>query len=102
MRSRRRAPSGAGGRLRAVPVRSRMTVRRRRGGGPLPRITQLAAALRSSREAICDLEGQLDALLATLRDPASTPDAAAAERLHGAARQAGSALASLRALAQRE
>jgi hypothetical protein len=88
--------------MRAVPARSRMTVRRRRAEVPLPRTTQLAAALRSSREALSDLEGQLDALLAALRDPASTPDAAAAERLHGAARQAGSAMASLGALARRE
>jgi hypothetical protein len=79
-----------------------MTVRPRRGAGSLPRTTQLAAVLRSSREAICDLEGQLDALLMTLRDPASAPDAGAAERLHGAARQAGSALASLRALARND
>jgi hypothetical protein len=76
-----------------------MTLRPRREGGLLPRTTQLAAVLRSSREALCDLEGQLDALLTTLRDSALAPDAGAAERLHGAARQAGSALASLSTLA---
>ena|SRR5215831_2169612 len=96
MRSRRRSPAGAGARLRGVPARSRMTVRH--AEAPLPRSTQLAAVLRTSREVICDLEGQLDALLATLRDPAAAPDVAAADRLHGAAAQAGSALAALRSI----
>lgn len=101
MRSRRRAPAGAGGRVRGVPPRSRTTRRRGRSAGgaasepPPQRTTRLAAALRSTREALCDLQGQLDALLAALRDPSSVPDAGAAERLHGAARQAGSAVASL-------
>ena len=83
--------------MRAIPARSRMTIRRRRTDEPLPRTAppDLAAALRSSREALCHLQGQLDALLAALRDPTTVPDAGAAERLHGAARQAGSAVASL-------
>ena len=62
----------------------------------------MVAALRSSREALVDIEGQLDALLAALRNPASgTIDAGAPERLRGATEQADSALASLRALAAR-
>jgi len=84
--------------VRALPARSRVTVRR--GGANLVRSTQLAAALRESREALTNIEDQLDALLATLRDPASAPDASAPERLHGAARHAGSALAALSALAR--
>jgi hypothetical protein len=84
--------------VRALPARSRVTVRR--AGANLVRSTQLAAALRESREALTNIEDQLDALLATLRDPAAAPDANAPERLHGAARNAGSALAALSALAR--
>jgi hypothetical protein len=84
-----------------VPPRSRLIVRRREAA-PLWRGSQLAAALRSSREALSAVEGQLDALLAALRDPGSAPpDAAAADRLSGAAARAGSALASLGTLARR-
>jgi hypothetical protein len=85
--------------VRAVPARSRVTVRRT--GTGLVRVTQLADALRESRQALVDIEGQLDALLATLRDPQGAPDPGAPERLHGAARHAGSALAALGALARR-
>jgi hypothetical protein len=84
--------------VRALPARSRVTVRR--AGANLVRSTQLAAALRESREALTSIEDQLDALLATLRDPAAAPDASAPERLHGAARHAGSALAALSAFAR--
>ncbi|HVR61498.1 MAG TPA: hypothetical protein VMU50_06345, partial [Polyangia bacterium] len=59
------------------------------------------AALRASREALTDIEGQLDAVLAALRDPARALDARAPERLHGAAQHAGSALAALTELARR-
>ena len=91
MRPRRRgAPSGS--RLRAVPARSRVTVRR---GSSLPRQATLAAALRQSRDALGRLEGELEALLAALRDPAARADAAAADRLRGAARAAGLAFADL-------
>ena len=99
MRARRRSSSGAESRVRAVPARSRVTVRKR--PAPMARTGQLAAALRTSREALTDLTGELDALLALLRDPAgAAPDGAAAERLHGAARQVGSAFATLGALAR--
>jgi len=97
MRRGRRNPSEL--RRRAVPARSRMTVRRPEA--PLLRSGQLAAALRSSREALSDIQDQLDALLAVLRDPAAAPDAGAADRLRGATRQADSALAALGALARR-
>ena len=55
----------------------------------------LAAALRTSREALTDIEGQLDALLAALRDPAKALDKRAPDRLRGATQNAGTALASL-------
>jgi hypothetical protein len=77
----------------------------RRPGAPrrsidLERSLELQAALRSSREALARVEGELGALLAALRDPAAALDAAAPDRLSGAARRAGNALASLGALAQ--
>ena len=92
MRPRRRgAPSGS--RLRALPARSRVTVRR---GPAAPRLATLAAALRQSRDALGRLEGELEALLAALRDPAARADAAAADRLHDAVAAAGAAIAGLR------
>jgi hypothetical protein len=69
-----------------------VTVRR---GPSLPRLATLAAALRESRDALGRLEGELDALLAALRDPAVRADAAAADRLRGAVRAAGLAFAGL-------
>jgi len=69
-----------------------VTVRR----GSLPRLVTIAAALRDSRDALGKLEGELDALLAALRDPAGRADAAAADRLRGAVRAASSAFAGLR------
>ena len=95
-RRRRAAPPG----LRArVPARSRVTVRRM--DAPLLRSTTLGAALRESRAALGQIEGELESLLAALRDPAARVDAAAADRLRGATVAAGDALASLRALARR-
>jgi hypothetical protein len=92
MRPRRRgAPSGS--RLRAVPARSRVTVRR---GSSAPRFATLAAALRQSRDALGRIEGELDALLAALRDPTASTDAAAADRLRSAVRAAGFALSGLK------
>ena len=82
-------------------MRSRVTVRRAGVGARLVRSTAMAAALRASREALTDIEGQLDALLATLREPAGVLEATAPERLQGATRSAGSALAALTALARR-
>jgi hypothetical protein len=74
-----------------------MTVRRREA--PLVRQSQLAAALRSSREALVDLEGQLDALLAAVRGGGSLR--AAADGVSGATAGAGAALARLGTLARR-
>ena len=92
MRPRRRgAPSGS--HLRALPARSRVTVRR---GSSAPRLATLAAALRQSRDAINRIEGELDALLAALRDPAGRADAASADRLQAAMQAAGVAVAGLK------
>ena len=88
---RRGAPSGS--RLRAVPARSRVTVRR---GPSLPRQATLAAALRQSRDALGRLEGELETLLAMVRDPSARAGAAAAECLRGAVEAAGLALAGLK------
>jgi hypothetical protein len=93
-----RSPSRRG---RALPVRSRVTVRRAGVGGRVVRSTAMAAALRASREALTDIEGQLEALLAVLRDPGAALDASVPERLQGATRDAGSALATLTELARR-
>jgi hypothetical protein len=81
-----------------VPASSRVTLRRE--STSLPRSVDLAAGVRCSREALVDIQGQLDALLAVLRDPSAAPDAAAPDRLRGAARDAGTALASLNALSR--
>ena len=70
----------------------------RRRGAPLVRGGQLAKALRSSREALTDLEGQLDALLAAVRGGGSLR--AAAEGVSGATLHADDALARLGTLAR--
>ncbi len=80
-------------RARGVPARSRVTVRRSQA--PLQRSTTLATALRDSREALGSLEGELDALLASLRASEDAPPAAAADRLRTATRAAAAAFASL-------
>ena len=76
-----------------------MTIRRG-GQAPLVRGSQLAAALRSSREALVDLESQLGALLAAVRGPEATLRAAA-DRVSGATADAGAALARLGSVARR-
>lgn len=82
-----------------MPARSRVTVRRSKA--PLQRSASLAAALRDSREALGSLEGQLDALLASLREPAGAPEASSADRLRSATRAAAAAFASLDAFGRR-
>ena len=90
MRARRRNPSG-GSRQRALPA----TVA---GDGPARGAAAAAAgtlalALRQSRDALGKLQGELDAILAVLRDPSARPDAATVDRLCGATRAAGKAVA---------
>jgi hypothetical protein len=86
-----------------VPATSRVAVRggaaSLRGNANLRAAAGLdvAAALRTSREALSDIEGQLDALLVALRDPAAALDQRAPDRLRGATQDAGTALASLKA-----
>jgi hypothetical protein len=87
-----RTSSVPGGRARSIPARSRMTVRR--SEAPFVRGGQLAAALRSSREALTDLEGHLDVLLAAVRG-CDASLRAAAERVSHATAEASSALARL-------
>jgi len=92
-----------------------VTVRRLRGGAGLQRLFDagadvevdasagpgpgaapgVASALRCGREALVDIQGQLDALLAALRTPGAAPDGGAPERLRNATRRAGTALAAL-------
>jgi transposase len=52
-------------------------------------------SLRRTREALTDLQGQLDNLLGWLADPSASLDRAAPDRLAGRAREASEALASL-------
>jgi hypothetical protein len=91
MRPRVRS-STVSARARAVPSRSRLTVRR--SEAPLVRGEPLAAALRSSREALTELEDRLDGLLAALRGPGDSLRAAAV-RVSGATSDAGAAIAAL-------
>jgi hypothetical protein len=97
MRTRVRS-SSAKTRARAVPTRSRLTVRR--SEAPMVRAEPLAAALRSSREALAEVEARLDGLLAALRGP-SEGLRAAAMCVSGATTDAGVALARLGTLARR-
>jgi hypothetical protein len=76
---RRKRTSRSGG----VPAQSRLTAPR------------AVAALRRTREALSRVQGQLDALLAAVRDPSRPLDADAPDRLVGAVREADAALASL-------
>ena len=86
-----------------MPATSRVAVRRGAAslrGNVRVRATasvDVATALRTSREALTDIEGQLDALLAALRDPTAALDKRAPDRLRGATQNAGTALASLTA-----
>ena len=70
-----------------------MTVRR--SPAPLPRSGNLVAALQSSRQALSAIQGQLDALLEALRDPAGVVDPEAADGLRDAAARASAAVARL-------
>jgi hypothetical protein len=56
------------------------------------------AALRRSREALVDLEGQLDDLLVRLRSPEPRIDPAAPQRLARSKAEASAAMASLHTL----
>ena len=79
MNRRRRKVAAPGLRSRRVPARSRVTVRR--SEAPLLRSTNLATALRDSRAALSSLEGELDAILKSLRTSDGAPEMTAANRL---------------------
>ncbi len=86
MRSARRVIARKGRRI--LPERSRLTI---------PRVV---ADLRRSRQALTDIEGQLDGLLLKLRQPQPSIDAGSADLLEGSLAQAGQALAALDNLRQ--
>ena len=65
-----------------MPARSRVTLRH--APAPFGRTATLAASLREGRAALARIEGELDALLETLRNPEGRPGADAADRLRGA------------------
>jgi hypothetical protein len=102
MRSSRRSVGSP--RKRAVPARSRLTVRPA-ASAPLARGVGLSDALQASREALTDLQGHLDALLNAVRKISRSPDVendarepmetASIDRLAGAARRARVAIGSL-------
>jgi hypothetical protein len=91
--NQRRNVAAPGLRSRRVPARSRVTVRR--SEAPLLRSNTLATALRDSRKALSSLEGELDAILKSLRSADGAPETTAADRLRGATRAAAVAMASL-------
>jgi hypothetical protein len=99
MASRRRQLADSGLRSRRVPARSRVTVRR--SEAPLLRSATLSAALRDGRSALTTLEGELEAILRSLRTGTGAPEVSAADRLRGATAAATAAMASLGAFARR-
>lgn len=68
-----------------------MTVRQGRSA-PLGRAVRLGEALRASREALGDIQRQLDSLLQAIRSPTGEVARDAADRLHRATRLAGAAV----------
>jgi len=92
MRSNRR-PTGSP-RKRAVPVRSRLTIRAA-AHAPLARGVGLQDALKASRDALNDIQKQLDALLASVRSPHVRPEAESIDRLARSNRRADAAMARL-------
>ena len=79
---------------RAPPARSRLT-RRAQASAPLARRERLKEALRSSREAVADLEHQLDTLLAALR-ASGAPALVDIDDLRRATNRASAAVGKLR------
>jgi hypothetical protein len=96
MRPARRKPSRRRGLSAAATERPARTPRpESRPSNPTRNLRRTVAELRRGREAVSDIEGQLGELMALLRDPVPQIDAAAPERLAGAARQADRALSAL-------
>ncbi len=92
---RRSSGSSVGGkRARPVPAFSRLTIRSL-GGAPLSRPLPLNEALRASREALTEIQRELDMLLESVRKPAGRPGSDAAERLRQVTARANVAMARL-------
>ena len=87
--TRRRRSSAA--RARAV----RSSVPARSAPAKRPAIRRAVDDLRRGREALSDIQGQLDRLMEALRAPEPALDASAPDRLAGAAQRAHQALSSL-------
>ncbi len=79
-------------RSRALPLLSRLTLKPNSPAVPLGKSLRLVDALRASREALNDIQGQLDALLSAVRSPAGRPETGAADRLRRATKRAGAAM----------
>ena len=79
---------------RAIRVKPRPLLSER----PCLAVGKTATALRRSRSALVQLEGQLDDLLVRLRSADSRLDSAAPDRLARAQAEASAAMASLQAL----
>ncbi len=79
-------------RARAVDSVSRLTFRSAASVPPLGHSARMGEALRASREALGDIQRQLDALLAAVRSPKGRPAPDAADRLALATRRAGVAM----------
>jgi hypothetical protein len=79
---------------RAIPAKRRTLLPER----SCLTVGKTVAALRRSREALMDLEGQLDDLLVHLRSPEPSIDSAAPQRLARAKAEATEAMASLHGL----
>jgi hypothetical protein len=58
-------------------------------------VSPAVAALRRGRQALIELDGQLNEVLVWVRDPRAKPDRTAPDRLAQTARRAGQALTSL-------
>ena len=58
-------------------------------------VSSAVAALRRGRQALVELDGQLDDILIWVRDPKARPDRAAPDRLARTALRAGEALSAL-------
>jgi hypothetical protein len=86
-------PSVRRRRARALPSVSRIILRPDPPAAPpLGKSSRLVDALRASREALADIQGQLDELLAAVRAPAGRPEPDAADRLRRATKRAGTAV----------
>jgi hypothetical protein len=78
---------------RKGPARARSA-----GAGEAKDVVDARASLRQGRQALTQLQGELDSLLAALRNPGSRIDPSAPDRLRDVTRLAASALASLPSL----